>query len=124
MDIILKVRRLSFNTTQPGGYAEQGWYAGTPDVADEIEALVKSSLRELNFDDVITDKFKYHIISIANFEKEAQIMFETGFSNYFDQLKSGKLNKEEFKYRNLFDDDFSNSFIRPLEKQFADMNIK
>jgi len=100
------------------------WYAGTPDVADDIAVLVKSSLRELNLDDAITDEFKYHIISIANFEKEAQIMFVIGFSNYFDQLKRGKLNKEEFKYRNLFDDDFYNSFIKPLEKQFTDMKIK
>jgi|LSQX01.1.fsa_nt_gb hypothetical protein len=100
------------------------WYAVVPNVADDIETRVKSSLKKYGIDDSIIDKYMYHIISIENFEREAQIMFEFGFSNYYDKSKKGSLKKEEFKYRNLFENFISDSLIKPLKKQFTEMKIE
>jgi len=94
------------------------WYAGIPIIKEEITKRVKSKLKIEKIDETIVDNFDFHIISIANFEMEVQIMTKTGFKHFFDKLRSGKLDKNSFKYSLYFEKEINETFIKPFENQF------
>ena len=90
------------------------WYGGTPDFKDEIISIVKSKLKEKNFDYNLVDIYKYSHMSISNFETDIQIMANIGFKDFFERNSN---NKDEFNYRPYFQEEFEQIFIKPLENQ-------
>lgn len=45
-------------------------------------------------------------------------MTKTGFKDFFDKLRSGKLDKNSFKYSLYFEKEINETFIKPFENQF------
>lgn len=94
------------------------WFAGIPDFKEEVTKRVKDKLKIGKFDETLVDRFNFHIIPIASFETDIQIMTKTGFKNYFERIASGKLDKESFKYNLYFEKEINETFIKPYENQF------
>jgi len=94
------------------------WFAGIPDFKEEVTRRVKDKLKIGKFDETLVDRFNFHIVSIASFETEIQIMTKTGFKNYFEVPISEKIDKENFKYSLYFEKEITETFRKPFENQF------
>lgn len=110
--------RLGIHFTPIIVFLEDGYFF---DVNEEISKQTKVELENSNIDSNIIDKYPYYFFSSYEFEYKAQIMFDIGFKNYFEQLKCGRISQkylESYPYTNLFIDEFQELFIDPLKTSF------
>lgn len=98
-------------------FLEDGFYMDTD---HKIPCMVKDILIQKRINPKLVDNYPFHIFSCYDFEYRVQIMFELGFSAYFQKLKSGELRQdyiENFTYTDYFSDKFTADFITPNAAQ-------
>jgi len=86
-------------------FLEDGLYLN---IYQEISNQIKESLEQEGICSDIVDEYPFQIFSVADFEIKAQIMFEMGFKNYFNELKLGNISSqliENFNYIDYFSDE-------------------
>lgn len=115
-----KIKDLEYNPKKffiPIIITLEEWYAGIPDLNEEIKTTVKDRLKSASINNDIVEKFKFYITSISNFEMDIQIMTKVGFREYYDGIRSGEIKKDEFKFESYFKEEIENEILKPLEKQ-------
>lgn len=98
----------------------EDWFAGSPDTSDNIKAGVINELKNIGIDAHYVDIYPFKTYSINQLELDIQLMFNDGFSNYFDKLSSGKITPEhrtDYPYIDYFNEEFDETFMKPLKRE-------
>jgi hypothetical protein len=95
------------------------WYAGGPGMDDRIEEEVKRLLLEEGLSDSLVDEHKFKVYSIASFEYDVQLMFDMGFSRFFEKRRNHEITEQvlrDFPYIKYFEKEFDEHFLDPLKR--------
>ena len=96
------------------------WYAGIPDLNEEIKKRLKVKLKSSGIEPSLVEQYKFRITSISNFELDIQMMSKFGFKEYYDGIKSGKIDKDKFDFKTFFLEEIEHAILTPLQEQFED----
>jgi len=82
-----------------------------------LHEMVIVELETKGMETDLLQKFPYQIRSSDEFEKDIQIINDIGLHTYFDKLKKNELHElvQNFRYKTIFDDEFEETFIKPLK---------
>lgn len=96
----------------------ENWFINlNPTIMKILHKYVIAEFEKSALNQNLLNEFPYHIRSSDDFEKDIQIINEIGVFEYFDKISKFEIhdNIEKFKYKDVFEDEFHEMLIKPLE---------
>jgi hypothetical protein len=96
----------------------ENWFINlNPTIMKILHKYVIAEFEKSALNQNLLNEFPYHIRSSDDFEKDIQIINEIGVFEYFDKISKFEIHDyiEKFKYKDVFEDEFHEMLIKPLE---------